>query len=72
MSTKVHSTCIYCTTTDLSKSSCVNLLLSPESLFPGHPQISSCSDPQLQDKIWEWPGNEAMFQTDQSTAVQIK
>ena len=31
--------------------------------FPGHSQILSCSCadfcPQLQDKIWEGPGNEA-------------
>ena len=34
------------------------------SLFPGNSQILSGSggenfSPQLQDKIWEWPGNEA-------------
>ena len=31
--------------------------------FPGRSQIlsSSCFFPQLWDKIWEWPGNEAIF-----------
>ena len=36
------------------------------ALSPGHSQILSRSygeksvSPQLQDKIWEWPGEEAM------------
>ena len=33
-------------------------------LLPGHSQI--LSSPQLRDKIWEWPGNEA---TDSVAAI---
>ena len=39
--------------------------------FPGHSQILSSSygeksgfSPQLLDKIWEWPGNEATVKHD--------
>ena len=34
-------------------------LYSALASFRGHSQILSCFSPQLRDKIWKWPGNEA-------------